>query len=102
MPVLGELVTPLDRFCRLAPGAQKEDEEDLAWAGVKSEFTPQCIMLAIKYESETGGVQTPCLIACTYMCMYVLSLYIEGAYKCNFFAVVEKKKQNNRAVDFSP
>ena len=37
VPVLGELVEPLDQFCRLAPGAQKEDEEDLAWAGVRSE-----------------------------------------------------------------
>ena len=31
VPLLGGLLELLDRFNRLAPGLQKEDEEDLAW-----------------------------------------------------------------------
>ena len=33
VPPLAGLLQMLDRFNRLAPGAQREDEEDLAWPG---------------------------------------------------------------------
>ena len=37
VPLLGELVETLDCLNRLAPGAHKEDQEDLAWPGVKGQ-----------------------------------------------------------------
>ena len=37
VPLLGELVTQLDGFNRQGPGAGVEDEDDLAWPGVRSE-----------------------------------------------------------------
>jgi E3 ubiquitin-protein ligase HERC2 len=33
VPVLGGLLDMLDKFNKLAPGVNKEDEEDLAWPG---------------------------------------------------------------------
>lgn len=36
VPLIGELIQCLDHFNRLAPGALKEDVEDLAWSDVKS------------------------------------------------------------------
>ena len=36
VPLIGELLQHLDHFNRLAPGALKEDVEDLAWSDVKS------------------------------------------------------------------
>lgn len=38
IPLVGELIERLDQFNRLAPGAHMEDEEDLAWSDVKSEY----------------------------------------------------------------
>ena len=35
IPILGKLLQPLDTFNQLAPGAKMEDQEDLAWPGVK-------------------------------------------------------------------
>ena len=33
VPLLGGLLDMLDKFNQLAPGMQKEDEEDLTWPG---------------------------------------------------------------------
>ena len=33
VPMLGGLLDMLDKFNKLAPGVQKEDEEDLTWPG---------------------------------------------------------------------
>lgn len=40
--LISSLVQPLDKFNQTAPGAIKEDQEDLAWPGVKSEC---CLLL---------------------------------------------------------
>ena len=40
VPMLGELVELLNRFNQLAPGASKEDEEDMSWPEVKSMCIP--------------------------------------------------------------
>ncbi|XP_077153037.1 E3 ubiquitin-protein ligase HERC2 isoform X1 [Ranitomeya variabilis] len=38
IPLLASLLEPLDRFNHLAPGRERDDNEDLAWPGIMSSF----------------------------------------------------------------
>ena len=54
--LLSTLVNSLDKFNRLAPGIHEEDEEDLAWPGVKSMFLVINILLKYMYTVHASAV----------------------------------------------
>lgn len=39
IPLLASLLEPLDRFNHLAPGRERDDNEDLAWPGIMSKLS---------------------------------------------------------------
>ena len=69
VPLMSGLLDKLDKFNRLAPGVQKEDEEDLAWpGGIGTElFAPNLVLRVSsssrhtkREEEETLGTMLVC------------------------------------------
>lgn len=61
VPLLGGLLEHLDRFNHLAPGRERDDQEELAWPGIMGTASPRGVsdaLCPVCLSSPLGGILT--------------------------------------------